>query len=239
MDKIEKDLFLHQNMLTDEEVQSKRISPQQMYDHLRQRIISLRIEPGESLSRSELAKYYRLSQTPIRDVLVLLKQEGLVDIYPQSRTLVTKIDLNHATQTQFLRVALELEVCRLLALDKDKTKLIPIRRILDLQRIAFEQENDLDQFSWFDRSFHEALCAATGNRTLWQEVSARSGHIDRLRKLHLPDIGKAANILGYHNKILSAIESSDKTRTRKMIRQHLSGTLSIADNIVAKYPEFF
>ncbi len=48
----------------------------------------------------------------------------------------------------------------------DKTKLIPIRRILDLQRIALEREKDLNQFSWLDSGFHEALCAATGNITL-------------------------------------------------------------------------
>ncbi len=239
MGEFEKNLLYPQSTRPEEENQSKFSSSQQMYHHLREHIISLQIEPGEPLSRSELAKYYGLSQTPVRDVFNRLKQEGLLDIYPQSRTMVTKIDLNHARQTQFLRMALELEVGRMLALDKDKTKLIAIRHILDLQRLTLEQGNNLERFSWLDRSFHEALCAATGNRKLWHEVSARSGHIDRLRKLHLPDPGKAADIVEYHNKILSAIETSDKNRTEKMIRQHLSGTLSIVDAIVAQHPGFF
>src|SRR3546814_2587991 len=76
-------------------------------DDLRERILGLELQPGTGLSRPALAEFYRVGQTPIRDAILKLEQEGLVEIYPQSKTLVTRIDVAHAKETQFLRTAIE------------------------------------------------------------------------------------------------------------------------------------
>src|SRR5688500_15793647 len=86
----------------------------QAYEDLRARILSLALEPGTALSRPSLAESYGVSQTPVRDAFLKLQQEGLVDIYPQSRTTVTKIDISQARETQFLRTSIEIETIRLL-----------------------------------------------------------------------------------------------------------------------------
>ena len=66
---------------------------QRVYEDLRKRIITLDLPPDTTLSRSELTDTYEVSQTPIREAMQLLKQEGLVRIYPQSKTVVTRIDV--------------------------------------------------------------------------------------------------------------------------------------------------
>jgi DNA-binding transcriptional regulator YhcF (GntR family) len=85
----------------------------------RARIVSLAMPPGTRLSRPELAEAFDVSQTPVRDATLKLEQEGLVDIHPQSKTVVSRIDVEHARKTQFLRLALELEIGRTLALQAD------------------------------------------------------------------------------------------------------------------------
>ena len=92
---------------------------QMLYDSLRDRVLSLELAPGAPLSRAEIAETYGVSQTPVRDALQRLEAEGLVETFPQSRTLVAKIDLAHARETQFLRLGLELEVARVLAAAPD------------------------------------------------------------------------------------------------------------------------
>ncbi|MGO8433620.1 GntR family transcriptional regulator, partial [Rhizobium johnstonii] len=75
--------------------------------------------PDTPLSRTELTETYEVSQTPTRDALQLLPQEGLVRIYPQSSTVVTRIDVLQIYEAHFLLVALETEVCRRPATDPD------------------------------------------------------------------------------------------------------------------------
>ena len=217
----------------------RRISvSQQIQESLRARIISLDLKPGLSLSRTDLASHYGVSQTPVRDAMMKLEEEGLLTIYPQSKTEVSKINVDHARETQFLRLSLELEVTRTLARQEDKSSIAPARQILKLQETA-HAEGDLGLFATFDKRFHLSLFKAVGLASLCQLVASRSGHIDRLRNLNLPDPGKPASILRYHGLILAGIEASDETATETAVREHLSGTLQQVDQIVARNPAFF
>lgn len=217
----------------------KRISvSQQIQDSLRSRIISLELHPGMSLSRGELASHYGVSQTPVRDAMMKLEEEGLLIIYPQSKTEVSKIDVGHARETQFLRLSLELEITRRLALANKPDIVAPARKIQKMQENALS-ENDLDMFETLDRQFHLSLFQSAGVNTLYALVASRSGHIDRLRKLNLPDPGKTASIMKYHGLILDAIERGDLPAVEDAVRAHLSGTLEQVDQIVAQHPDFF
>lgn len=217
----------------------KRVSvSQQIHEALRERIISLELAPGQNLSRAEIAEHYGVSQTPVRDAMLKLEEEGLLVIYPQSRTQVSKIDVEQARETQFLRLSIELEVMRRLSAEGGKEAVSSARKVFALQQAALEA-GEIERFSRLDRFFHEALCQAVGVANLWQLVTARSGHIDRLRNLNLPEPGKPANILYYHQRILEAIEAGDPAAAQTAVREHLSGTLGAADQIMARYPEYF
>lgn len=91
----------------------------QVFERLREMIVSLVLPPGETLSRLKLAKDFGLSSTPIRDALMRLNEEGLVDVFPQHATVVSKIDIDAAQQAHFLRRSLELEIVRMLALEHE------------------------------------------------------------------------------------------------------------------------
>lgn len=217
----------------------KRVSAsQQIHEALRERIISLELAPGQNLSRAEISEYYGVSQTPVRDAMLKLEEEGLLVIYPQSKTEVSKIDVEHARETQFLRLSIELEVARVLSGDRRAGRLAAARKAIAQQEAALAV-GDLDLFSRFDRNFHRALYEAAGVSNLWELVTSRSGHIDRLRNLNLPDPGKPANILHYHNRIIDAIEAGDAAKAETAIRGHLSGTIGAVNEIIARRRDFF
>src|SRR5438477_6538020 len=88
----------------------------QVFERLRGMIISLELPPGSPLSRAALAEQFGVSSTPIRDALMRLDEEGLVEVFPQYATVVSRIDVRRAQQAHFLRQALELEIVRGLAL---------------------------------------------------------------------------------------------------------------------------
>ncbi|KZY35180.1 transcriptional regulator [Roseovarius sp. HI0049] len=210
----------------------------QIHDALRERIVALEFAPGAFLSRAEIAAYYGVSQTPVRDAMMRLEEEGLLIIYPQSKTLVSKIDVAHAQETQFLRLSIELEITRRLAQEEASDRIGRARTCLSLQRAALDS-GDLDEFGRLDREYHGALYEAAGVANLWRIVTARSGHIDRLRKLNLPDPGKSTSILSCHERILKAIETGDVAEAEAVVREHLSGTLAQVPKITEKYPEYF
>ena len=66
-------------------------------EQLREDILALALVPGFVLSRLELQARFGVSSTPIRDALMRLQEEGLVDIFPQHATVVSRIDIAKAT----------------------------------------------------------------------------------------------------------------------------------------------
>lgn len=209
-----------------------------IYQSLRQQIVRLALKPGENLNRQHIAETYRVSQSPVRDAFLRLEAEGLIEIFPQSRTIVAPIDLDQARETQFLRLGLELEVCRTLARAGDPSLVEPTGKILFQQRQALEAE-DLERFVQLDWDFHFSLCRAAGHPALWELISGYSGHLDRLRQLNLPDPGKPATILDCHDRILQSIRKGDPEAADVAVREHLSGTLRAANEIMERYPQYF
>src|SRR3954452_13682863 len=71
-----------------------RLAAAQVFELLRERIISLELGPGTVLSRAALAEEFRVSSTPIRDALMRLETERLIEVFPQHATVVSPIDLS-------------------------------------------------------------------------------------------------------------------------------------------------
>jgi DNA-binding GntR family transcriptional regulator len=204
---------------------------------MREAIIRLDLSPGTTLSRANLASQFGVSSTPIRDALMRLEEEGLVDVFPQHATVVSPIDLTLAHQAHFLRRSLELEIVRSLALTPDPHLISRLRGILAQQQ-AHMEANDLQAFEASDQDFHRHLYEAAKMRDLWVLVRSRSGHIDRLRRLNLPTPGKIQGIMRHHRLIIEAIAEGKPDAAQQHLRDHLSGTLSHVDEISAKYPGY-
>ncbi len=209
----------------------------QVFERLRNAIIALELPPGAPLSRAELATQFGISSTPVRDALMRLEEEGLVDVFPQHATVVSRIDIGRAQQAHFLRQALELEIVALLAENGEPTLIVNLDHAIALQQ-QFAKAGDFESFMAADNDFHAQLYGAAGKQELWTLVRSRSGQIDRLRRLHLPTPGKAQNILRHHKLIARAIEKGDAEAARQHVRTHLSGTLSELAKIRARYPEY-
>jgi DNA-binding GntR family transcriptional regulator len=78
------------------ELDRSRYAAPQLYELLRQKIVSLEMLPGAPLSRVQLSAQYQVSQTPVREALLKLAEERLVDVFPQSATKVSLIDISFA-----------------------------------------------------------------------------------------------------------------------------------------------
>jgi DNA-binding GntR family transcriptional regulator len=214
-----------------------RLAAPQVLERLREAILALELVPGTVLARQALAEQFGVSQTPVREALLRLAEEGLVDVFPQHATLVSRIDLRAARQAHFLRRSIELELVRELAVRRPEGLVEALSRQIALQQ-ALAEAQQYGEFVAADRQFHQLLYAAADMAALVELVGRVSGHVDRLRRLHLPTAGKTASILRDHRAIVEAIAAGDAAAAQEALRAHLSGTLSAIEEIREQFPDY-
>jgi GntR family transcriptional regulator, rspAB operon transcriptional repressor len=212
---------------------------QRIYDDLRERIVRLELPPGTTLSRTELARRYDVSLTPIREVMQRLEQDGLIRIFPQSRTVVTKIDVAQLYEAHFLRVAVECEVARRLAEAPGSAPSKKARAILTMQETLVGNLEEMDLFNDLDEAFHQTLFAGVGQLNLHAMLKAKAGHLSRVRRLDLPKAGKMRSIMKAHWAVLEAIEAGDPLAAQKAMRGHLAGTVGRIEELRGEFPDYF
>jgi GntR family transcriptional regulator, rspAB operon transcriptional repressor len=212
---------------------------QRVYDDLRERIVSLELPPGTTLSRSALARQYDISLTPIREAMQRLEQDGLIRIFPQSKTVVTKIDVAQLYEVHFLRVAVEAEVARRLAEAPDPAHLKKARAILTMQETLVGNLEETGLFNELDEAFHQTLFAAVGQLNLHAMLKAKAGHLSRLRRLDLPKGNKMRSIMKWHWAVLEAIEAGQPQAAQEAMREHLAGSVKRIEAMQREYPDYF
>ncbi|OYW55109.1 MAG: GntR family transcriptional regulator [Rhizobiales bacterium 17-65-6] len=217
---------------------SRQAAPQ-VFEYLREQIVTLVLPPGAVLPRAALQDLFGVSSTPVRDALMRLEEEGLVEVFPQHATRVSPIDLGQARRTQFLRRAIEQEAVRLLSERPERAPaLAALETVLSRQR-AMLAAGDLEAFDAADRSFHATLCELVEASEVWALVRRSSGHIDRLRRLNLPLAGKAPQIIRDHEAIVAGIAAGDPATAQAAVRDHLSRSLASADHMRRERPDYF
>ncbi|WP_204114474.1 FCD domain-containing protein [Shimia biformata] len=214
-------------------------APDRVYQDLRERILNLDLPPGAPLSRNEIAADFGVSQAPVREALQALEEDGLVQIIPQSRTSVSRIDVVQLHETQFLRVAVECEVVRRLALGGHEDTIARAKSILRMQATLDGQLDQMELFNELDRSFHDTLFEGAGVGRVNDMVRRKMGHLARCQRLELPVAGKMTTILTHHGKVIEALEARDPERAAAAMREHLSGTISRVETLRLQYPDYF
>lgn len=221
-------------------IERTRQTAPQIYESLREQILALALKPGAVLNRVDLAQHYGVSQTPIRDALQMLSAEGLVEVYAQHTTLVSRIRLHDARQALFLRRGVELEIVETICAwhEDDRAPLLEKLSRNLRQQASCVADGDIDGLQALDLEFHRLQYDAVGVAPLWAIVRKQAVHIDRLRRLNLPKAGKAKSVLADHKRILQALVEGDTAGARDALRQHLSGTLAFIDEVRARNPDY-
>jgi len=209
-----------------------------VFDALRQDIIALTLAPGTVLSRLKLQDRFGLSSTPVRDALMRLQEEGLVEVFPQHATVVSPIDLEKARQGQFLRRSIESEIVRMLATKPDRHVIERLNSLIR-QQSAFAKIGEYDAFTAADQAFHNMMYLSADVSDLWEVVNRHSGHIDRLRRLHLPVRGKMRDVIRDHKAIVEAIAAGEPDEAQERLRDHLSRSLGFVETLRLNHPGYF
>lgn len=199
------------------------IAPQ-IYDRLRRAIITLAMLPSDALSEKELSLQLGVSRTPVREALIRLADEGLIDILPQRGSFVAPIRLRDVEEAQFIRETLERAVVRRLANDCRPEILAELKSNLAQQEMAVARR-DLDAFLELDEAFHKTFCDGAGLPRSWRVIQTVKLQMDRVRYFSLPEPGHLNSLLTQHRGILDAIEAGDAAGSEASLTTHLQEVL--------------
>ena len=142
---------------------------QQVYEELKQRIVTLKFKLGEKLNISTLTKEFRVSQTPVREALHKLARDGLIKIVSREGFYVIRPTVKDMEEVYDLRLLLESYALKRGMEKIDKTALIDIRKItVDLQQWSPIKDTNLRRvkFDETDRTLHKTIINATNNQKL-------------------------------------------------------------------------
>ena len=209
-----------------------------IYETIRRDIVQMRLMPGDRLSENELALRFRTSRTPVREAILKLSDEGLLEIYPQSGIFVSRIPMAALPEAIIVRKALEETTAQFAAERATSSQTLVLHAILERQREA-NAANDRDAFHHADEAFHAGIADVAGHPGIWTLIQQVKIHVDRYRRLTLPQQGRIARAIGEHEAILDAIEAHDPARARIAMQTHLERLLGDISATQSINPEFF
>ncbi|MEM1409795.1 MAG: GntR family transcriptional regulator [Pseudomonadota bacterium] len=151
------------------------------YQSLRKRILSDGFQAGAFIDDSREAERLGMSRTPVREALLLLEAEGLVEMMPRRAVRVVPLTRNDVRDVIVLLTALEIAAVELLAAKRPDAETL---RPLSDACVAMEKAlkvDDPDQWLEADEDFHRGLMTLSGNRHL---AATGIKYRDKIRRGH-------------------------------------------------------
>ena len=97
---------------------------QYIYRILKENIMNLVLPPGEAISEIEISEALNVSRTPVREAIVRLSEEKLIQVFPQKGSIVSKINLNLVEEAVFLRKICERQLFKMACEDEKSSSLV-------------------------------------------------------------------------------------------------------------------
>ena len=172
----------------------------------------------------------------MRESLILLREEGLVQVYPQIGSFVSLVDLGRVSEAQFVREAIECASLRDLSVDA--AGIAGLRVILQSQAEA-DANGDMEEFFRLDEEFHRELLRLAGHESAWAAVNSAKAHLDRARRLSLLDARPVETLIQQHAAVVDALETNNLTDADSSLRLHLRGVFEDVQRIQQGTPQLF
>lgn len=135
-----------------------------VYDQILSAIVNGEIAPGERLIQEKIASQINISRTPVREALLRLEQEGILEISGRKGFSIRQISEDEVRQVYAVREAIEGYAARQVAEEKDPKQLAAIKKAIEAERE--EDITDLQVDFRVNRTIHRTIVEQTGNPML-------------------------------------------------------------------------
>lgn len=205
--------------------QRSRTLTEQAADQIRERIVKGSLALGEALSETAVAAQLGVSKTPVREAFMLLKAEGLVDIFPQRGTFVFRTDASDARKLSEFREVLEIGALRL-ALGNDASSLSRGLAAISRDMDAALAHDDRGAYRELDALFHQKIIDYSDNDYLSRSHTLIAFRIQALRYRLALDPAFSTVSLRQHHALAHLIADGRADEATALLKDHIASTLN-------------
>ena len=206
------------------------------YGEIKRRIMGNIFPPGLQVLEQDLAAQLGMSRTPVREALIRLEKEGLVEITPRRGMRVVPIAPDDMAEIYEVLTCLEARAAeRLAETQPSEERLAPLIQAVDDMDAALEAPTDLEAWAAADERFHRLLLELSGNRRLTGMALTvfDLAHRARMVTQRMRPLPRKSS--EDHRAVLDAILAGDAKRAAKAHREHREKAMKLLIGILERY----
>jgi DNA-binding GntR family transcriptional regulator len=200
------------------------------YEILKDAICKMNIYAPDAqlrLDERQLSEQLGISRTPLREALVRLEQEGLVNIIPRRGIFIVRKTKKEIVELVIVWAALESMAARLATQRASDEELASLRRMFP-SFSAGDQPANIDEYSERNIEFHQAILKLGGCQLLVDMANQLFLHVRSIRAQTIGEADRATRSIKDHRQIIEAIEARDTELAEHLVREH---ALDLAQHI--------
>ncbi|MFM2482104.1 GntR family transcriptional regulator [Celerinatantimonas sp. YJH-8] len=210
----------------------------QIYQYLKESIVTCEIEPGSSVSEKAISASLEVSRQPVREAFIKLAECGLLKIYPQRGSVVTRISIKAVMDGKFIRSAIECAVVKNLAQTVTEAQLKVLNEIIGLQQAAIHEQN-YREFLRQDDAFHQQMALFADCKLAWDTIDNLKTSMDRVRYLDIKRDKSMDEVVNEHQALIEALRQHNDERAAALLAAHLDDVPEVIDDILMTKADWF
>ncbi|MEJ1974853.1 MAG: FCD domain-containing protein [Acetobacteraceae bacterium] len=188
--------------------------------------------PGDDLNSVELSRTYKTSRTPVREALMLLEKEGLVEVPPRRRPRVIRLSIVEIREIYRVRAALLELIAADVARKVSDQDMAGLMRLVEEMARAHDRR-DLSAYVWANVEFHDRNTQLADNRTAKRIIDSLLLRTLPLRRLSLSQGTRVQESLADHLNLVRAYEKRDPYLAAALIRSNHMNALATLEGCLA------
>lgn len=209
----------------------KSFLQQEAYNHIKENILSGKLEPDILYSETKLSSELGISRTPVREALQCLSQDGYISIVPSRGFKIRTLSERDMEQSIQVRCAIEgycaFKVCNELTSRKAQRLIRQLDMLLQEMEDTQNADDGHESFIQADHDFHLALVAYAENDEFDQQFQRLLYLIHLTSKRALNVSGRVEETLHEHRDFLEALRQGDTSQAYNRIIKHLTMPINL------------
>lgn len=207
----------------------------QAYETIKKKIIENQYPPGYQALERQMVDELGMSRTPIREALIRLHNEGLVELIPRKGMRVVPLSPDDMKEIYEVLSALEVAAVELLGKRKlTKKEVTALENPIIAMDKALEDDN-LEGWADADARFHQELLKQCGNRRLASMAATLTDQTHRARLTTLRLRPKPSKSVDEHRQVLEALKKGNWEEAKEIHYQHRAAASKIITEILSYY----
>lgn len=202
----------------------KKSSKDIVYTYMKQWIIDGVLTPNEKIYDSEIAAYFNVSRTPVREAILSLENQNLVEVIPGKGTLVANFNMDNIKVLYEAITSIQTSVLTL-AFPKIQNEHLEELKKINKSFLTYEKFNDIDNMRSTDYAFHQVFFDLANNTYLNSFNEQLLTHITRIENIFFRTKKNVTKSYNAHKNIIHFLKIKDLENANKALVENWFGAL--------------